>query len=438
MKIAGFSCVTSFAIAAPAPDVLVKFEEFRGKWGLSYGGIEYQRRLGYFEDTLKQIDRLQQQEQGTAMYSHLGPFSDLSADEMAQRMGIFQNGQFSQIAPTPVPNVSLAASFDWVAKGAVNPIKNQGQCGSCWSFSTVANLEGTGFVSVGKLVSLSEQNIMDCDKTCDSCNGGLPSYALEWSSQNGGVASEASYPYIARDESCKQAAKLTHNTGYKAISRDEDVIGQALVQYGPLSIAVDATPFQTYTGGVMKNPSCSKTRIDHAVNIVGYGATSIKYWKIRNSWGAQWGEAGYIRVSRGECTCALCTTVVTALGVSIGNSPTPPPTPPPCQDKFPFCPASPNWECDFVALGCKKSCGCCDANPPAYCNLNTLSNNPKSIFDLLKKMVCEYLANGMAEDEAKKLICAKFSSELAICDEVVQILWADLEKDCKTSTAVVV
>merc|ERR1712110_1302895 len=202
--------------------------------------------------------------------------------------------------------------------------------------------------------------ITDCDKTCYSCNGGLPSLALTWSSQNGGVASEASYPYKAHDESCRNVGKLTQNKGYTKISQNEDQIAQALVHYGPLSIGVDATPFQSYTGGVMQNPSCSKTRLDHAVNIVGYGSTTIQYWKIRNSWSANWGEAGYIRVSRGDCTCGLCTTVVTATGVTIKDDP-------PCADKISWCPSSVNWECDFLSGDCPRSCGCCSANPPSNC-----------------------------------------------------------------------
>merc|ERR1712139_239202 len=267
---------------------------------------------------------------------------------------MLQPGSFDEVPLAPLLNTTLGDAFDWVAKGAVNPVKDQGQCGSCWSFSTACNLEGTGFVTVGRLVSLSEQNIMDCDKTCYSCNGGLPSLALSWSAANGGVASEASYPYKAYDESCRQRPKIAQNTGYHKISRNEDQMGQSLVHYGSLSIAVDATPFQTYSGGVMNNPSCSKTRIDHAVNIVGYGVDQIQYWKIRNSWSASWGEAGYIRVSRGHNTCGLANMVVTATGVSISNhpGPAPPPAPPgpspSCQDQINNCPTD-GFECEFFA-----------------------------------------------------------------------------------------
>lgn len=359
-----------FVGAILSPDGLAKFEDFRQKWSRVWEGEEYARRAKYFEDHLHRVQHLQQTEEGTAIYTHLGPFSDLSPEEMSQRLGFVQTTNFDDIPEAQVLNMTVASSFDWVSKGAVNPIKDQGQCGSCWSFSAVCNLEGTGFVSTGKLVSLSEQEIVDCDKTCHGCNGGLPSLALTWTLQNGGVGSESSYPYTARDGTCRSVGSLTHNQGYNKISQDENQIAQALTTYGPLSIGVDATPFQSYSGGVMQNPSCSKTRLDHGVNIVGYGVDQLQYWKIRNSWSTSWGEQGYIRVSRGDCTCGLCTTVVTATGVTVSDSPSPtPPGPPPspsCSDDISNCPQG-GWECDFLASVCQKSCGCCGASPPSYC-----------------------------------------------------------------------
>jgi len=320
MKAVAYSCVVGFAVAAPSPAVLTKFDEFRTKWGRTYSGEEYAKRVKFFEDHLQQVETLQRQELGTAVYTYLGPFADLSPEEKSQRFGLLPQEAFAGVPTAPLLNKTLASSFDWVSKGAVNPVKDQGQCGSCWAFSTVCNLEGTGFVSTGKLVSLSEQQIVDCDTTCYGCNGGLPSLALTWSHQNGGVGSESSYPYHASDGSCKSVGSVTHNQGYNKISQDEDQIQQALTQYGPLSIGVDATPFQSYRGGVMQNPSCSTTQLDHAVNIVGYGTDQIQYWKIRNSWASYWGEDGYIRVSRGHCTCGLCRTVVTATGVTVSDS----------------------------------------------------------------------------------------------------------------------
>jgi len=325
MKAATFSCAVSLVVATPSPDVLTKFRDFRAKWGRVYVGTEFTRRLGYFEKHVADVETLQQLEQGTAIYSHLGPFADASPEEMTQRKGFRQPRNLEHQAPVPLLNssVSVPSSLDWVAKGCVNPIQNQGVCGSCWAFSTAANLEGAGCVSNGRLVKVSEQNILDCDSSCYSCLGGLPSRALTWSSQNGGVASEQDYPYegfFGEFERCRKVAKLVQNSGYSKIGRSEDSIKQALVKYGPLSIAVDASPFQSYHSGIMKNPSCSQTKLDHAINIVGYShSDNLFYWKIRNSWGASWGEEGYIRLA-GDCTCGLCTTVVTATGVTFSDS----------------------------------------------------------------------------------------------------------------------
>lgn len=443
MKAVVCATAVSFATAAPSSDVLSKFEEFRTKWGRTYTGSEYVKRAQYFEDHLLRVAQLQREELGTATYTYLGPFADFSKDEMSQRFGLLPQDGFEQIPVAPLLNKTLGSSFDWVSKGAVNPIKDQGQCGSCWSFSTVCNLEGTGFVNTGKLVSLSEQEIVDCDKSCHGCNGGLPSLALTWSKENGGVGSESSYPYTARDGSCHSVGSLAKNTGYNKISQDEDQIAQALTTYGPLSIAVDATPYQSYKGGVMKNPSCSKTQLDHAINIVGYGVDQIQYWKIRNSWSTSWGEAGYIRVARGDCQCGLCTTVVSATGTTISDSPGPaPPGPSPtpgCADDISDCPSG-GWECDFLASVCQKSCGCCDASPPSYCS-SSVSLKSTGIFDELVKLVCEAIENGQTEPEAETLICSKlkYSLEVEGCDKVVELLFNEFEnKDCPTSSPTIV
>merc|ERR1712139_493600 len=232
----------------------------------------------------------------------------------------------------------------------------------------MGNLEGTGFVSSSKLVSVSEQDIVDCDHNDDGCDGGLPSSALTWSSQNGGVASEQAYPYTARDGSCRRnVGAIIHNKGYQRISKDEAQIAQALEKYGPLSIAVDTNGFNGYTGGVLRNPSCSKTELNHAINIVGFGVDRIPYWKIRNSWGTSWGEEGYIRLYRGDCTCGVCSQVVTATGVTVSGAPptpTPPSPTPPSPGPCNVCTRTsgcPDGQCEFPHW-CSVS-GCCSNGP---------------------------------------------------------------------------
>jgi len=216
-------------------------------------------------------------------------------------------------------------SWDWTEKGAVNPIKNQAQCGSCWAFATVANIEGVNFLKNKKLLSLSEQELVDCDKKTgdQGCEGGLPSNAYKDMIQNKlGLELESAYPYKGQDEKC-QAAKIKEQvfiSDWKQISTDEDQIAAALVQYGPLAIGINAGPMQFYSGGVANPWSilCNPKKLDHGVAIVGFGVDGgKKYWKIRNSWGESWGEKGYYRIVRGTGKCGLNTMVTTAI---IGSS----------------------------------------------------------------------------------------------------------------------
>jgi hypothetical protein len=373
------SCIAGLAIAAPSSDVVDKFNEFQAKWGRNYVGDEYAKRIQHFADHMEHVKKWQDAEVGTATYTYLGPFADASPEEMSKMMGLKAENIFEveQMPSAPFLNRELDSSLDWVAKGAVNPIKNQASCGSCWAFSTACTLEGVGFVTSGKLVSVSEQNIVDCDSNDDGCNGGLPSRALQWSSNNGGVASESAYRYTARDGSCRSGvSKIIHNQGYQRVSQNEDQIAQALAQYGPLSIAVDANGFSGYNGGVLQNPSCSTSGLNHAINIVGYGTSGIQYWKVRNSWGTSFGESGYIRMARGNCQCGLCRQVVYPTGVTVGGSgPTPPgPSPsPPGPSPSPPGP-SPCHQCqwnsdcpsgeDCYYPSSSASHGCCSAGPP--------------------------------------------------------------------------
>jgi cathepsin F len=284
---------------------------------------ERERRFAVFVENLKIIAQMQAFD-ADATYSHKTPFADWTVDEFLALNTLTPHlHQESSVVYDELHDTSaLPDAFDWVAKGAVNAVKNQGQCGSCWAFSTVANIEGVNFVKTQKLVSLSEQQLVDCDKNGSSgdqgCQGGLPSNAFTYMISKGmGLESESKYPYTARDGTC-QASKgdeLVFISAWKQIASDEAQMAAALVQYGPLSIGINAGPMQWYMGGIANPLSilCNPKSIDHGVAIVGFGSQPKSYWKIRNSWGASWGEQGYYRIVRGVNKCGLNSMPTTAV-----------------------------------------------------------------------------------------------------------------------------
>lgn len=204
-----------------------------------------------------------------------------------------------------VNNATLPSSVDWTTKGAVTPVKNQGQCGSCWAFSTTGSLEGAFFLKNGTLFSLSEQQLVACSASegNQGCNGGLMDYGFQYVRDNGGLTTEANYPYTATDSVCdtsKEKQVVANLRSYTDVPANSDnALMNALAQQ-PVSVAVEAdqNSFQLYAGGVM-TATCG-SNLDHGVLAVGYGTDAGQdFYKVKNSWGADWGEAGYIRLGRG-------------------------------------------------------------------------------------------------------------------------------------------
>ncbi|XP_050546623.1 cathepsin L-like isoform X2 [Daktulosphaira vitifoliae] len=289
---------------------------------------EKQKRYRIFAANMNKIKLLQENEQGTAIYGAT-QFADLTSEEFSQKyLGLNLSKKSSKVLPmADIPQLNLLPDeFDWRNRSAVTPVKNQGNCGSCWAFSAVANIEGQYAIKSGNLVSLSVQELIDCDKVDEGCNGGLMTQAFEAVEELGGLETEADYPYEghADRKGCqlvKSQLKVKIDRAVNVSSNEED-IAKFLVEHGPLSVGVNANAMQFYLRGVSHpyRVLCDPKSLNHGVTIVGYGVHRTKYtkknlpyWLIKNSWGPRWGEKGYYLLYRGDGSCGVNTMVSSAI-----------------------------------------------------------------------------------------------------------------------------
>ena len=285
---------------------LPSFESWTNSYNKTYSNSsDYYYRQSVFMTNLVKIAQHNSENHSWTM--GVNQFADLTSLEFKQqytggyqsRRGLYLEG-FGDIESTALPE-----SVNWTAKGAVTPVKNQGQCGSCWAFSTIASTEGAWFLAKNELVSLSEQQLVDCSSAegNQGCNGGLMDYGFEYIIKNEGIASESNYPYTARDGACnKQEASevIATISSYTDVPTNSETALMTALAQQPVSVAVEAdqSSFQLYSGGVM-TAACG-TNLDHGVLAVGYGTLNNEdYWIVKNSWGADWGLNGYILLGRG-------------------------------------------------------------------------------------------------------------------------------------------
>jgi len=232
-------------------------------------------------------------------------FADLTAHEFKARYtgGYVRNTPRQAVSNTTVGNAANPSSVDWTTKGAVTPVKNQGQCGSCWAFSATGSMESATFIGKGTLPSLSEQQLVDCVTADAGCNGGLMDDAFAYVIANGGITSEALYPYTAVTGTCKNPLpkSVASISSFTDVTPGSEVALETAIVQQPISVAVEAdqAAWQAYTGGVV-TANCG-TNLDHGVLAVGYStdANAGDYYLVKNSWGTAWGEKGYIRIGRG-------------------------------------------------------------------------------------------------------------------------------------------
>lgn len=342
-------------------------------WATEYGKTPTDAGRAAYEMNAQIVSASNSNDAEDVVYDLDGPYADISPDEfssrvlMAPRAGV-PDALDAVREQYSTSNAVLEDSLDWVAKGAVSAVRDQGSLGSCWAFSTAQNIEGQHFIATGELIPLSAEQLMECDASSDaSCDdlttkktigcadcgmfGGWPYLGYDHLKHSGGIFSEEDFPYswnndiypcmaegydreMCGDHSsmycnktgtvgqrktnglCKatsgQAVKVT---GWKSLSTDETELASQLAQYGPLSVLINAGGLQHYgsgvwTGGLFGNcavsPDDGILGLDHAVLLVGYGTSRGKdYWKVKNSWGHKWGEKGYFRLERGTGRCGV-------------------------------------------------------------------------------------------------------------------------------------
>jgi len=304
------ACVAVFAVNSMGPKQTAlynaftaedaEFMKFVSKYGKSYGTKEeFEFRSQQFKQNFAKVHMNNARNDVTYRLG-INKFADYTPSEYKRLLGYKKLTTNKNIQFLDVPN---ADTVNWVTAGKVNPVKDQGQCGSCWAFSAIGSIESHYAIEHGKLLSLSEQELVDCSYSPDGnqgCNGGDMDLAFQFA-ETSALESESDYPYEASDDKCRYDASkgLVKVQSFVDVAQNNQEQLKAAIAKGPVSVAIEADTFvfQFYSGGILNDEGCG-TNLDHGVVAVGYGVENgQEYFLVRNSWGASWGDNGYIKIA---------------------------------------------------------------------------------------------------------------------------------------------
>ncbi|KAL6651833.1 hypothetical protein ACP70R_010758 [Stipagrostis hirtigluma subsp. patula] len=413
-------------------EVRAMYELWLAEHGRAYNALgEHDRRFRVFWDNLRFVDAHNARAGEHGFRLGMNRFADLTNEEF----------RAAYLGARPVPrnraageryrhdgSEELPEAVDWREKGAVAPVKNQGQCGSCWAFSAVSTVESINQIVTGEMITLSEQELVECSTNGGNsgCNGGLMDDAFDFIIKNGGIDTEDDYPYKAVDGKCdinRKNAKVVTIDAFEDVPENDEKSLQKAVAHQPVSVAIEAggREFQLYKSGVFSG-RCG-TQLDHGVVAVGYGTENGKdYWIVRNSWGPKWGEAGYIRMERninvttGKCGIGMVASYPIKNGANPPKPAPTPPTPPPpvapdhvCDENFS---CSPGSTC-CCAFGFRKVClvwGCCPVEGATCCSDHASCCPPDYPVCNTKAGTCSASKNSPLSVKALKRTLAKLNS----------------------------